>query len=67
MLTTTAKSSLGFGAGFADVQRSAVKVRAIQAGDRAIRIRVGAHFDKSKPLGPTAPMLELTAFPLQPT
>src|SRR5882724_832379 len=45
----TAKTALGLRTRFVDVQRSAVKLSAIQFRDCAIRFRVGAHLDESKP------------------
>jgi hypothetical protein len=47
--TATAAGALGLGARFIDIQRAAIQFLAIQACDGAIRFRVGAHLDKSKP------------------
>jgi hypothetical protein len=47
--TTAARSAVGLGTGFVDVQRSPVEFPAVQFRDGAIRVRVGAHLDKTKP------------------
>src|SRR5579864_952607 len=49
--TTATGAAIGLRACFVDVQRSAIQFSAIQFGDGAIRIRVGAHLDESEPSG----------------
>jgi hypothetical protein len=46
---TAAKSTVRFRTGFVDVQRSTIQLPAVQFGDRAIRVRIGAHLHKSEP------------------
>ncbi len=47
----TTGCTLSFRSGFVNVQRSAVEFAAVQFRNGAIRIRVHAHFDKSKSSG----------------
>jgi hypothetical protein len=46
--SAAARSTVRFRTGFVDVQRSTIELPAVQLSDRAIRIRIGAHLDKSK-------------------
>ena len=47
-----AEGALGFGARFVDIQGAAVDIAAVQLGDGAVGIRIGAHLDESETLGP---------------
>ena len=49
--SAAAKSAVRFRTRFIDIQRSPVEIPAVQFRDRAIRFRVGGHFDKSEAPG----------------